>query len=60
VAPALQRAWDALAPLEALVLNRLSVFAERWTLDAAVYVCSADGLSVEHVAALHDALVAPT
>ncbi len=52
-----RRTWGCLTPPEVRLLGRLSVFAGGWSLDAAQQVCAGDGLDVEHVSTLHDALV---
>ncbi len=49
--------WGQLSPREALLLRRLSVFEERWTLDAARRVCAGEGLDAGEIEALHTALI---
>ena len=41
--------WDLLADPERTLLQRLSVFAGGWTLEAAEFVCNGDGLETNQV-----------
>jgi len=50
--------YQLLSPQEQTVFRRLAVFVGGWTRDAAVAVCSGDGLSDDEVAEAVEALVA--
>jgi predicted ATPase/DNA-binding XRE family transcriptional regulator len=41
--------WDLLTDPERILLQRLSVFAGGWTLDAAEFVCNCDGMETNRV-----------
>lgn len=50
--------YALLSPLERTLLERLTVFAGGWTLEAAEAVASGDGIAAETIAELHGALTA--
>ncbi|MGI9022698.1 MAG: helix-turn-helix transcriptional regulator [Acidimicrobiales bacterium] len=50
------RSWARLSPPQALLVRRLSVFVDGWTVDAACQVCGAEDLDAIEIESLHAVL----